>query len=234
MWCFNNFLQWFARRGTAKLSFSQSGEDLIVDFIFCALRIEKPTYLDIGANEPRKLSNTFHFYLRGCRGVLIEPDPSLYSMLLKDRPKDTILRVGVAANEMENRQLFIMSTPTLNTFSEDEAKRYELTGMHKIVRTEYMPVISANQVFQQHFSGCAPDFLTLDVEGLDFEIINSINFSKYRPIVICVETLTFTENNTEEKITSIIELLESEGYLAYADTYINTIFVDRKKWQARI
>jgi FkbM family methyltransferase len=215
------------------ISFSQSGEDAIVDFIFRALGIINPTYLDIGANEPKRFSNTFLFYLKGSRGVLVEPDPDLCRNLLKERPGDKCLQVGVAAIEEAARPFFVMSTPTLNTFSESEAKRYEETGLHKIMRIENIPVLSVERIVNENFNGATPDFLTLDVEGLDLEIIKSIDFSKHRPTVICVETITFSEDRSEEKLHETIELIESSGYMVYADTYINTIFVDRKKWQSR-
>jgi hypothetical protein len=126
-----------------------------------------------------------------------------------------------------------MSTPTLNTFSESEARRYEETGKHQIVRIDKIPVVTTHDIFRDHFGDSAPDFLTIDVEGLDFEILDSIDFDKYRPVVVCVETLTFSENKSEQKLPETIELLKSAGYMVYADTYINTIFVDRRKWQAR-
>lgn len=206
---------------------------MIANFIFRALQIECPTYLDIGANEPKKFSNTYFFYLKGCRGVLVEPDPSLHVSLVRERPKDTCLQVGVASVEEAARPFFVMSTPTLNTFSEEEAQRYEATGMHRIVRTEQLPVVSIHRILKEHFGDSAPDFLTVDVEGLDFEIMASIDFEKYRPIVVCIETLTFTEDKSESKVATIADLLKAAGYMVYADTYINTIFVDQKRWQAR-
>jgi glycosyltransferase involved in cell wall biosynthesis len=57
-----------------KISYSQCGEDIIIDFLLTWLKIKNPTYLDIGANDPVKLSNTYYFYKKGSRGVLIEPD----------------------------------------------------------------------------------------------------------------------------------------------------------------
>src|SRR5262249_29835011 len=55
-------------------SYSQAGEDLIVRFFFYHQRISNITYLDIGANEPIQLNNTYYFYRRGFRGVLVEPN----------------------------------------------------------------------------------------------------------------------------------------------------------------
>jgi FkbM family methyltransferase len=217
----------------SRLSFSQCGEDMIVDFIFHAVGVKKPSYLDIGAHHPKQFSNTFYFYLKGCKGVSVEPDPSLHAALDYARPRDNNLKFGVASVEHFGRPFFVMSTPTLNTFSEIEAKRYEATGKHHIARVENVPVVTVERIFHDYFDGQVPDFMSVDVEGLDYEIISSIDFNLYRPLVICVETLTFSENRTETKLTEIAEFLAKFGYREYADTYVNTIFVDWKRWGAR-
>jgi hypothetical protein len=62
-----------------KKSFSQTGEDLIVEFIFNDIGVDYPSYIDIGAHHPYYLNNTQIFYLKGCRGINIEPDPSLFN-----------------------------------------------------------------------------------------------------------------------------------------------------------
>ena len=222
-----------ASRNYGRLSFSQCGEDMIVDFIFRALGIGKATYLDVGAHRPKEFNNTYYFYLKGCRGANVEPDPSLYEELVRARPRDTNLRLGVAGTEEKGRPFFVMSTPTLNTFSESEAKRYEATGRHQIIRVEPIDVVTLNYLFRSHFDDKAPDFLSVDVEGLDLEIISSIDLEKYRPLVICVETITFSEDRTEQKVADIADYLCSRGYRQYADTYINTIFVDNEAWTSR-
>ncbi len=60
-----------------QVTYSQFGEDLIVRYLFDSLGIARPTYLDIGANHPKFSGNTFGFYKRGSRGVLVEPNPRL-------------------------------------------------------------------------------------------------------------------------------------------------------------
>ena len=206
---------------------------MIVDFIFRALQIPAPTYLDIGANDPRMFNNTYFFYLKGSKGVSIEPDPSLFRVLARERPYETLLNVGVAAAPSPSLPFYVMSTPTLNTFSESEAHRYAATGMHKIERVDTIEVLTVDQIVTDHFGGTAPDLLSVDVEGLDFEIINSIDFDRIRPTVICVETLTFSESRDEIKLEDIRDLILGNGYKLYADTYINSIFVDERKWLNR-
>jgi hypothetical protein len=62
------------------------------------------------------------------------------------------------------------------------------------------------------------------VEGLDLEILQSLDFEKYRPEVFCVETLTFSPDHTGSKISTILDLMNAKGYMIYADTNVNTIF----------
>jgi hypothetical protein len=65
------------------------------------------------------------------------------------------------------------------------------------------------------------------------QVLGSFDFSSFRPEVFCVETLTYTEDKTEQKIQGIFDLMIANGYMTYADTYINTIFVDRDAWLSR-
>ncbi len=74
---------------------------MIVNCIFehCLL-LKQPTYLDIGAHHPTYLINTAFFYLKGLRGVCIEPDPFLFAEFKKERKKDTCLNVGIGIGRL--------------------------------------------------------------------------------------------------------------------------------------
>src|SRR5690242_9998804 len=71
-------------------SYAQSGEDLVAEFILRYLKIyaESVNYLDIGANDPVFSNNTYFFYLKGARGVLVEPNVALCARLRAVRPED--------------------------------------------------------------------------------------------------------------------------------------------------
>jgi hypothetical protein len=75
-----------------KTSYSQSGEDVIVKFIFDCIGISKPTYLDVGAHHPYYISNTALFYESGSIGINIEPDPLLFKEFLNHRKNDIKLK----------------------------------------------------------------------------------------------------------------------------------------------
>jgi FkbM family methyltransferase len=221
------------KREFQKISYSQCGEDLIIDFIFYQLQIEKPTYLDIGAHHPYYLSNTAYFYNKGCMGVSVEPDPQLFEVIKKERPNENCLNIGVGKSSGGTASFYIMSASTLNTFSKAEADRYASYGDKSIKEVIQLPLLSVNDIIVQHFNNNAPNFVSLDVEGMDLEIIQSFDFLKYKPNVFCIETLTYTEDKTEQKLTDIINYVESKGYFLYADTFINSIFVEKETWKNR-
>jgi FkbM family methyltransferase len=212
-------------------SFAQCGEDLIINFICSNLfKMNNPSYLDIGAHHPTSLSNTYLFYVMGCRGVCVEPDPFLFQAIRKKRAEDICLNAGVGALAREYADFYIMSSRILNTFSKEEAIRYQGYGNKKIERIIQLPLLSINDICRQYFPS-HPNFISLDVEGSEMSILNSFNFSLYRPEIFCIETITYTENKTERKIVEIIDFMKAAGYFVYADTYINTIFIDTNAWR---
>ena len=111
----------FKKKVQYKKSFSQSGEDLIVKYIFDILNIYKPSYLDIGAHHPTYLSNSALLYLNGSKGINIEPDPLLFKKFLKGRKNDINLNIGISDKE-EVLDFYILNNPTLNTFSKKKVK----------------------------------------------------------------------------------------------------------------
>jgi FkbM family methyltransferase len=218
--------------GSGRLSYAQSGEDLIVDYIFSSLKIHNIRYLDIGAHSPAYLNNTYFFYRKGSRGVLVEPDPLLFSELKLKRRGDICLNVGISGSAERVAPFYVMTSRVLNTFSHAEATRYQSYGTVKIEKTLMVPILPINHVIRTHFDH-PPHFVSIDVEGNEKEIIENFDFSLFRPQVFCIETLNYTEDNTEQKTSSIPNLMRSNGYFVYADTYINTIFVDEGAWKTR-
>ena len=190
-----------------KISYAQCGEDIIVDFVLGQLGVERPTYLDLGAHHPSYLSNTKLFYDRGSAGVCVEADPFLCEGIRKARPRDTCLNIGVGMADAAAADFYVMTTRTLNTFSRSEAERYQSYGNQKIEEVLSLPIVGVNRIVEESFGGRAPDFVSLDIEGLDLAIIKAFDFSRFRPRVFCIETLTYTENASEQKITELSEYM---------------------------
>lgn len=210
-------------------SFSQCGEDMIVDYIFKAIGVEKPGYIDIGAYHPENLSNTAYFYYRGSSGINIEPDPLSFPEFVRKRKRDINLNVGVGEAEAV-LDFYCMSAGSLNTFSKEEAERLSAKYGYSIRKKIPVFVRTLQDIIDKESCGVFPDFLTIDIEGLDESVLRQIDYEHCCPKVICVETVSFEEDGSGKKNVDLIDFLKQNGYMVFADTYINSIFVKESLW----
>ncbi len=213
-----------------KTSYSQCGEDLIVKYIFDLIGIVNPSYIDIGAHHPYYLSNTALFYENGSRGINVEPNITLYEEFLNHRKEDINLPIGVGMTESEV-DFYVISSSTLSTFSKEEAEKYSKEGNYSIKSVEKIRVSTLTNIIKEFSSISFPKFLSVDAEGIDDIIIKQIDFEKNFPIVICIETISFSTSGNGIKNTQLIDYLNSKGYITFADTNINTIFVREEYWR---
>ncbi|MES2704087.1 MAG: FkbM family methyltransferase [Bacteroidota bacterium] len=219
-------------RGKGFVSFSQFGEDIIMIKMLERYGVTDISYLDIGANDPVFGSNTYNFYTRGYRGVLVEPNIALYNKIRKVRPGDKCLNIGIGITNEKSADYYMFAEEYcgMNTFSKEEAQKYEAEGV-KIQKVIKMPLQDVNEMIAANFAS-APTVLSIDVEGLDEIILQKIDFSKWQPLLVCVETVNYNKQGELTKRKSILDLLEAKGYFIYADTHVNTIFCSRKGFSA--
>jgi FkbM family methyltransferase len=208
----------------ARISYSQSGEDIIIDALFENFKGKEKTYLDIGANDPVICNNTYLLYKKGWRGVLVEPDTAMCEVVKAKRPADTILNIGIGLSNESEAPFYVFPgrLNTWSTFSQEEAGIRETASGIKAKKIS-VPLKTINNILEQYFVTC-PNFISIDVEGLDLDILKSFDFNRFRPDVFCVETISFSINNEGEKLDDVGEFLRSKDYFVYADTHINTIF----------
>lgn len=214
-----------------KRTYSQSGEDSILAYILHVLGIpyESVTYVDLGANHPKEMNNTYFFYKKGGRGVLVEANPHLISQLKFHRNRDVVLNRCIHAKSGENVDFFIMSGDGLSTTDYETAQKYmETNPKLKIVDVVKVETISYNDLVEQHL-GQAPTILSLDIEGNDMFVLQSIDYEKYRPMLIVTEMIGYdTKLNYRSRNEKIKEFLAGKDYDEYAFTGINSIFLDRR------
>jgi FkbM family methyltransferase len=209
-------------------SYSQCGEDLLVQYIFNLRGISKPSYIDIGANDPYFLNNTALFYEKGSRGINIEANPQLLKELKRKRPKDINLNTGISSKEGE-LDFYIMEDNTLSTFSRQECDSMQAVGK-KLLQIDKIKLTTISKILETYCDNKFPDFMSLDVEGMDFEILRSIKFKESSPKVICVEAAEYSRIGAGSRRTELIDLLVAEGYYEYANTNLNAIMVKNEFW----
>ena len=210
-----------------KISYSQNGEDIIIYGIFEALSKKKIFYLDVGGYHPFTSSNTALFYLTGSSGIVIEPNPELFTQFPIRRPRDINLNIGVS--NQSGTQLFFKSfSGALGTLIPDEEQNSSSDNLN--ADSFLIPVQTLTEIIKEHAKGKFIDFLSLDIEGMELPVLMTLDFEELFPFVMCVETAQPSTARQKEKRTDIIDFLKKKGYFVYADTYINTIFVRSDIW----
>lgn len=212
-----------------QISYSQCGEDLIIQYVFRLRGIGMPTYIDIGANDPFFLSNTAIFYRRGCRGINIEANPNLIQNFDKYRPDDINLNIGVSSVESE-LEFYIMNDPTLSTFSKEECDNFIKSGGYKLLEIKRIKTNTLQDIINKYYNGIYPDLMSIDIEGLDFEVLKSIEYNSNSPKIICVEAADYSPIGAGQRRAELIDFLREKGYYEYANTGLNAIMVRNDFW----
>jgi FkbM family methyltransferase len=174
--------------------YSATGEDVFA-LNWLMRSIPDPSairYLDIGAADPIYLSNTYLLYRRGGSGVLVDPDQRYAKRIKARRPRDVLISAGVRFDERRSAELIQFTNPMLNTFSGDQATATAEASQawrqaQTVLSRTAVPLLAANDIIREHFSPDQLHFLSIDTEGVNFEILRSIDFSRFAPLVICVE-----------------------------------------------
>jgi FkbM family methyltransferase len=201
------------------LSFSQEGEDLVLARIF-----EGKTsgfYIDVGAHHPMRFSNTFKFYSQGWRGINIDALPGSMELFNQLRPEDINLEIPISNNNNECTY-YMFNEPALNTFDRELAESRN-NGNYRIIEQRDLQTYTLAEVLQKHLRpGQKIDFLTIDVEGLDVEVLESNNWSDCRPEYIVTECFGTRLNDVFGM--PVNKILEDKGYSLFAKTVNSLIY----------
>jgi FkbM family methyltransferase len=164
------------------LSFAQNGEDVVLQRAFG----DQPTgfYVDVGACHPIEDSVTLHFYRRGWRGINIEPDRALHALLAAERPGDVNLCMAIA-RERGRATFFPTSTRGHGTLDAAVA-----AGRSEGRAAETVPKVPLTDILECYGpEDGTVDFLKVDVEGFEGEVIASLDWNRCRPRVVLIESV---------------------------------------------
>ena len=92
-----------------------------------------------------------------------------------------------------------------------------------------IPLVRINKILQENFIQ-SPSLISINVEGWELPILKTLDFSRWRPAVFCIETVFFDKHSQHKKNQNVISFTEKQNYFLYADTFINSIFVDQNIW----
>lgn len=200
------------------LSYSQHGEDLMLLNVFHILGIQKPSYLDVGAHHPSIISNTKLLYDRGSRGYHVDANPLLEEPFVLERPDEPFYALGVGPIAGRQTFHFYSDTSGRNTFSQYEVD--SLQGVLRVQRTAEIEVVTLDHLVRNilkldHY----PDLLSLDIEGLDAEVLATTDFKWSAPKVILVET-------RPENVAELRRVMVEKGFMAYCIMGENIFFIE--------
>jgi FkbM family methyltransferase len=204
-------------------SYSQEGEDMILKRIFD--RKKEGFFVDVGAYHPKKYSNTFYFYKLGWSGINIDAMPGSMKIFNKARPRDINLEMPVSSKK-QILTYYAFNEPALNSFNKELS--YERNGKdgYRIIFEKEIETLTLSDILDKYLPTTIKeiDFMSIDVETLDFDVLKSNDWKKYNPLIVLIEDLNFKIQDLSN--SEIYNFLKQYNYDFFAKT-VNTHFFKR-------
>ena len=189
-----------------KYSYSFNGVDLLVDYIF--KNKKNGFYLDIGAQHPVSNNNTYLLFKKGWNGINIDLDEKNINLFKLARPKDVNLNFAISDSEKEVDLFFYHDSSPINTLSKNvsDFQKAKVSKIKKI-KTKILNNVLEDLSFKNHI-----DYMNIDVEGHEIQVLKGFDISKYKPSVISIEYLDLNMKKLEFKNNDVNNLLNSDLY----------------------
>jgi FkbM family methyltransferase len=203
--------------------YSQSGEDFLLKEFFGGKGAG--FFVDVGAFDGVHVSNTYAFERAGWTGICVEANPTIFEHCRRARPGSICVHAACVGDGSVGQIRFLQEPLGLLSGvapdEEDVRRRYENRGLKfddfTIVE---VPARTLTALLDEHCPAGTPvDFLSLDVEGTELEILRGLDFSRHAPRVLVVEA------NTAEARAELVELLARHGYREARRLEVNSFFV---------
>ena len=141
----------------------------------------KGYYVEVGANDPRERSQTWHLEQQGWTGVLIEPQPDLAATLRAER-KGKVFAAACSSPAKAGQELPLYVAGPLSSL--DRRSMAPGATPEKVIR---VPVRTLDSILEEAGSPAAFDFLSIDVEGHEIEVLQGFDLARWRPRLIMIE-----------------------------------------------
>ncbi|MBE9031008.1 FkbM family methyltransferase [filamentous cyanobacterium LEGE 11480] len=168
---------WVDCRLPSRRTYSQQGEDRRLAQMLEPFDLTTGIYIEVGANQPSHLSNTYLFYRRGLQGILVEPDESNYSLLRRFRPRDITVRALAGADSKLCQFNYAIFSVLNSVHALPESQ---------VLRTEYIPQVQLDEIVEL----VNPEWIYLlstDTEGHDLAVLQGAEKALERTLLVCAE-----------------------------------------------
>jgi FkbM family methyltransferase len=213
-------------------SYAQCAEDIIVLGLVRAMAPDAvlagagKRYLEIGANHPVSCSATYLLHQGlGMTGVLVEANPDLIADLERHRANDTIVHAAVVTEPCQSVEFHVSNQDELSSLDRrfvDEWHGGEVGLRHSV----NVPAITINDLLAAHFGDHSPLFMSIDIEGMDLEVLRSMDLNRWRPAIIQAEP---SEHHLPGNTQALVSLFNENGYRVVARTDVNLIALDMNR-----
>ena len=198
-------------------TFSQEGEDMLLRRM---IKLAEPGfYVDVGAHHPLRFSNTYFLYKQGWRGINIDPNPGTKALFDSYRPQD--INLDEVVSDVDGSTVFfdIYSEPALNSAVSGRRAGLEQFFSHTVERV----TSRLDTILNKHLpAGVDVNVLSIDVEGLDLQVLMSNNWDIVRPQYVLTETEV---NLMDPNASDVVNYMRSVGYRLRSYLYITAVFV---------
>ncbi|MBR2648190.1 MAG: FkbM family methyltransferase [Sediminibacterium sp.] len=203
-------------------SYSQEGEDIILDRVLG--HIKRGFYVDIGAHHPKRLSNTYKFYKKGWKGINIDAMPGSMRKFNLVRRRDLNLECAIT-NDTNSIEYYVFNEPALNTFSKENADLWSTKAPYRIIKSIKVKGDRLDNIFNRYLAqGQNIDFMSIDVEGYELEVLLTNNWDKFRPKVIVLEVQSFLLDDSVR--SKAVSYLQDKGYTVVSKLYFSIILCE--------
>jgi len=204
-----------------RVHYAQFGEDIILDELLKKDKVDG-FYVDVGCYHPKKYSNTYALYKKGWRGINIDLEEDKIIAFRMARPRDHNVLCAVS-DKREAVTLFRFSGYGLGSTISDD---YAAKTTDALLERTTVETKSLNEIIcESPYRGRQIDVLSIDVEGMDFKVLNSLDFEAYKPKIIVIE-------DHHRRIEDVLEtetyrLLIRHGYTLRSWAFYSLIFLLR-------
>jgi len=203
-------------------SYSQEGEDAVLARFFG--KKKNGFFVDIGSHHPHRFSNTYSFYRRGWSGICVDPLPGSMKRFRRWRPRDIALEMGVSEQASE-LTYYMFNEPALNTFSQELAQQRNGLNNWRVIEQRKVATRPLAELLAQHMPADIDeiDFLSLDVEGLDLQVLRSNDWGRWRPQIVVAECLDGAISRWHDD--PVIHYMREQNYFPFAKTINSVLFL---------